>query len=59
MRIENDDGMILTRETEELGKTRHSAVLSTTNPTQNDLGANPGLRGESSATNRRTDGTAD
>jgi hypothetical protein len=40
------------------GKTCPSANLSTTNSTWTDLGSNPGLRGESPATNRLTHGTA-
>jgi hypothetical protein len=39
-------------------KTCPSATLSTTNPTWTDPGSNPGLRGESSATNRLSHGTA-
>jgi hypothetical protein len=44
--------------TEELGETRPSATLSTTNPTWIDPGANPGLRGERPATNDLSNGTA-
>ena len=39
-------------------KTYPSATLSTTNPTWTDPGSNPGLRGERSATNRLSHGTA-
>jgi hypothetical protein len=46
-------------ETEVLGgKTCPSATLSTTNPTWTGLWSNPGLRGERSATNRLSHGTA-
>jgi hypothetical protein len=44
-------------ETEVLGENLPSATLSTTNPTWIDPGANPGLRGERSATNRLSHGT--
>jgi hypothetical protein len=40
------------------GETCPSATLSTTNPTWTDPGSNPGLRGERSATNRLSYGTA-
>jgi hypothetical protein len=40
------------------GKTCPSATLSTTNPTWTDLGSNPALCGERSATNRLNYGTA-
>jgi hypothetical protein len=40
------------------GKTSPSATLSTTNPTRTDRGLNPGLRGERSATNLLSHGTA-
>jgi hypothetical protein len=40
------------------GKTCPNATLSTTNLTWTDLGSNPGLRGESPATNRVSHGTA-
>jgi hypothetical protein len=40
------------------GKTRSSATLSTNNPTRNDPGLNPGLRGQRPATNRLSHGTA-
>jgi hypothetical protein len=40
------------------GKSCPSATLSTTNPTWTDLGSNPGLRGERSATNCLSHGTA-
>jgi hypothetical protein len=40
------------------GKTCPSATLSTTNPTRTDPGSNPDLRGEKSATNRLSYGTA-
>jgi hypothetical protein len=39
-------------------KTYPSATLSTTNPTWNDPGANPGLRGQRPATNNLNHGTA-
>jgi hypothetical protein len=39
-------------------KTCPSVILSTTNPTWTDPGANPGLRSERSATNRLSHGTA-
>ena len=39
-------------------KTCPSATLSTTNPTWNDPGSNPALRGEMPATNRLSHGTA-
>jgi hypothetical protein len=59
MGMENDGGMILTGESEELEeKTSPSVTLSTTNPTWIDLGPNPGLRGERAATNRLSHGTA-
>jgi hypothetical protein len=35
-----------------------SATFSTTNPTWTDPGSNPGLRGETAATNRLSHGTA-
>jgi hypothetical protein len=45
--------MILTGKTRRTQrKTCRSAILSTTNPTWTDLGANPGLRGDRPATNR-------
>jgi hypothetical protein len=50
--------MIYTGETEVLGENLPSATLSTTNPTWIDPGSNPGLRGERSATNRLSHGTA-
>jgi hypothetical protein len=50
--------MIFTGETEELGENLPSATLSTTNPTWKDPGANPGLHGESPATNRLSYSTA-
>jgi hypothetical protein len=59
MSLESDGGMILTggnRRTRR--KTCPSATLSTTNPTWIDPGANPGLRGESPATNDLSRGTA-
>jgi hypothetical protein len=40
------------------GKPYPSANLSTTNSTWTDPGSNPGLRGESPATNRLSHGTA-
>jgi hypothetical protein len=40
------------------GKTCPNATLSTTNPTWNDPGSNPGLRGERPATKRLSHGTA-
>jgi hypothetical protein len=40
------------------GETCPSTTLSTTNPTWTDPGSNPGLRGERSATNRLSHGTA-
>jgi hypothetical protein len=40
------------------GKTCPNATLSTTNPTWTDPGLNPVLRGERSATNRLSHGTA-
>jgi hypothetical protein len=40
------------------GETCPSAILSTTNPTWTDPGLNPGLRGETPATNRLSHGTA-
>jgi hypothetical protein len=40
------------------GKTCPSATLSTINPTWTYPGSNPALRGERSATNRRSHGTA-
>jgi hypothetical protein len=46
---------IFAGETEVLGENLPSA---TTNPTWIDPGANPGLRGERSATNRLSHGTA-
>jgi hypothetical protein len=59
MGMENDGGMILTEESEELEeKNSPSVTLSTTNPTWIDLAANPGLRGERTATNRLSHGTA-
>jgi hypothetical protein len=50
--------MIFAGETEVLGENLPSATLSTTNPTWIDPGANPGLRGERSATNRLSHGKA-
>jgi hypothetical protein len=40
------------------GKTCFSATLSTTNPTWNDPGSNPVLRGKRPATNRLSHGKA-
>jgi hypothetical protein len=40
------------------GKSCPSATLCTTNPTWTDPGLNPGLRGDRSATNRLSHGTA-
>jgi hypothetical protein len=52
MSLESDGGMILTGENRRTRReTCPSATLPTTNPTWNDLGANPGLRGERPATN--------
>jgi hypothetical protein len=50
-------GMILTGKRKELGELTPSATSSTTNPTWNDLGANPGLCGERPTTNRLSHGT--
>jgi hypothetical protein len=50
--------MIFAGETEVLGENLPSAILSTTNPTWIDPGANPDLRGERPATNRLSHGTA-
>jgi hypothetical protein len=59
MSMDNDGGMILTEENRRARrKTCLSAILSTTNPTWIEPGANPGLRGELPATNRLTHGTA-
>jgi hypothetical protein len=59
IRLKSDGGMILTGENR---RTRRkicpSATLSTTNPTRVDPGANLGLRGERSATNRLSHSTA-
>jgi hypothetical protein len=41
-----------------LGKTCHSATLSTTNPTWTEQGSKPDLRGERPATNRLRHGKA-
>jgi hypothetical protein len=49
---------IFAGETEVLGENLPSAILSTTNPTWIDPGANPGLQGERPATNRLSHGTA-
>jgi hypothetical protein len=57
--MEKDDGIILTGENRRNGrKTCPSATLSTTNPTWNGPGANPGLRGEGPANNRLSYGMA-
>jgi hypothetical protein len=40
------------------GKSCPNVTLSTTNPTWNDPGSNPGLCGERPATNRLSHGTA-
>jgi hypothetical protein len=45
-------------ETEVLGENLPSATLSTTNPTWQDPGANPGRRGGKPATNRLSYGAA-
>jgi hypothetical protein len=45
-------GMNIGRETEVLGEILPSAILSPTNPTWPDSGANPGRRGGKPATNR-------
>jgi hypothetical protein len=58
MSLDSDCGMILTAETEELGKTCPSPTLSTTNPTWIVPGANPGLCGERPATNDLNHGMA-
>jgi hypothetical protein len=59
MSLESNGGMILTGENRRtLRKTCPSDALSTTNPTWIDLGANPGLRGERSAANDLSHGTA-
>jgi hypothetical protein len=59
MSIGNDGGMILTEENRRTQRNIcPSATLSTTNPTWNDPGVNPGLRGERPATNRLSHGTA-
>jgi hypothetical protein len=61
MSLESDGGLIriLTGENRRTRrKTRSSAILSTTNPTWIDPGANPGLRGERPATNDLSHGTA-
>jgi hypothetical protein len=59
MSLESDGGMILTGENQKLGeKTCTSATLSTTSPTWTDPGANLGLCGERSATNRLSHCTA-
>jgi hypothetical protein len=51
--------MKLTRENRSTwGKTCPNAILSTTNPTWTDPGSNPVLRGDRSATNRLSHGTA-
>jgi hypothetical protein len=59
MSLETGGGMILTGNN---GRTRRktcpSATLSTTNPIKIDQGANPGLRGERSATNDLNHDTA-
>jgi hypothetical protein len=56
--LQSDGGMmILTGESRRtLRKTCPSAIFSTTNPTWIDPGANPGLRGERSVTNRLSRG---
>jgi hypothetical protein len=59
MSMENDGGMILTRENRRTRrKTRPNSTLSTTNLTWIDPGANPGLRGEIPTTNTLSHGTA-
>jgi hypothetical protein len=57
--MENRGGMILTGEIQGTRrKTCCSASLSTTNPTWANSGTNPDLRGERTATNRLSHGTA-
>jgi hypothetical protein len=59
MSLESDGGMILTGENRRTRrKTCPSATLPTTNPTWIFPGANPGLRGDSPATNHLSHGTA-
>jgi hypothetical protein len=50
--------MTLTGETKEVGEPCPSANLSTINPTWNDQGANPVVRGERPAANRLSHGMA-
>jgi hypothetical protein len=52
-RFGRGDGPVVRQATEWM-----SATLSTTNPTWTDLKSNPGLSGESPATNRLSHGTA-
>jgi hypothetical protein len=59
MSLESDGGMILTGENRRTRrKTCLSAASSITNTTWIDPGSNPDLRGESSATNDLSYGTA-
>jgi hypothetical protein len=59
MSMKNDGGIIMTGENRRTQrKTCRSAILSTTNPTWTEPGANPGIRGERPATNRLSHGTA-
>jgi hypothetical protein len=59
MSLESDGGIIYwQRKTEELGEKPVPVSLSTTNPTWNDPGANPRLRGERPATNDLSHETA-
>jgi hypothetical protein len=57
--VESHGGLILTGENSgSRRETCPSDTLSTTNPTWNDKGANPGLGGERPATNDLSHGTA-
>jgi hypothetical protein len=57
IKVESQDGMILTRENQRTWrKTCPSAILSTTNPTWPDPSVNPGLHGERLATNHLSHG---
>jgi hypothetical protein len=57
--MENDGGKIVTEKTEDVGgKNCPSAILSATNPTRIEPGANSCLRGEWPAANRLSHDTA-
>jgi len=58
MSMESNGGIILTEQNRRTQrKTRPSDTLSTTNPTQTDLGANPGICGERPVTRLLSRGT--